>query len=57
MRSAAASGDSTVQGIGRREPRVLVGRDAVQASWLQRLFPVRYWSLAARDLARRTRGA
>lgn len=42
-----------VQGIERREPRVLVGQDAVRAARLQRLFPVRYWQLAARDIARR----
>lgn len=40
-------------GIERREPRVLVGPDAVRAAWVQRLFPVRYWPLVARDLARR----
>lgn len=40
-------------GIERREPRVLVGRDAVQAAFLQRLFPVRYWALMARGIARR----
>lgn len=42
-----------LQGIERREPRVLVGHDAVRAARLQRLFPVRYWQLAARDIARR----
>lgn len=39
--------------IERREPRVLVGDDARRAAWVQRLFPVGYWKLAARDLARR----
>ena len=38
-------------------PRVIVGRDAVAATWLQRLFPVDYWKHAARDIARRTRAA
>lgn len=33
-----------VRAIERREPRVLVGRDAVQAAWIQRLFPVNYWA-------------
>ena len=42
-----------VAAIERGEPRVLVGRDAQQAAWLERLFPVRYWSLMARGLARR----
>ncbi|HZY20283.1 MAG TPA: SDR family NAD(P)-dependent oxidoreductase [Ramlibacter sp.] len=45
------------QAIARRAPRVLVGRDARQAALLQRLFPVRYWALAARDIARRARAA
>jgi short-subunit dehydrogenase len=41
------------QAIERREPRVLVGDDARRAAWVQRLFPVGYWKLAARDIARR----
>ena len=45
-----------LQGIERREARVLVGDDAVRAAWVQRLFPVRYWALVARDIARRTAG-
>lgn len=49
--------EQIAQGIVQRAPRVLVGRDAVQASWLQRLVPVRYWALMARDIARRTRRA
>ena len=43
-----------LRGIERREPRVLVGSDALRASWVQRLFPVGYWALVARDIARRT---
>ncbi len=42
-----------VQGMRVREARVLVGRDAEQATWVQRIFPVRYWALMARDIARR----
>jgi short-subunit dehydrogenase len=42
-----------LRGIERREPRVLVGDDAVQAAFLQRLFPVRYWKLIERGIARR----
>jgi short-subunit dehydrogenase len=42
-----------LRGIERREPRVLVGDDAVQAAFLQRLFPVGYWKLIARGIARR----
>lgn len=47
-----------VRGIESRERRVLVGEDAVRAAFLQRLFPVNYWKLVARSLARRAgRGA
>lgn len=46
--------EQIARGIVRRAPRVLVGRDAAQAAWLQRLMPVGYWALMARDLARRT---
>ena len=46
-----------VQGIVRREPRVVVGRDAALAVWLQRLFPTSYWKHAARDIARRVNRA
>lgn len=42
-----------VQGIRRREPRVLVGEDAVKTALVLRLFPVGYWKLMARDIARR----
>ena len=41
-------------GIARREPRVLVGDDAKQAVFLQRLMPVGYWKLMAQGIARRT---
>lgn len=46
-----------VQGLERREKRVLVGRDAVQGAWLQRLVPVNYWQHVARDMARRLKRA
>lgn len=42
-----------VTAIERGEPRVLVGRDARQAAWIERLFPVSYWTYMARGLARR----
>ncbi len=41
--------------IERREPRVLVGRDAKAAALVQRLFPVTYWKHVARDIARRVK--
>jgi short-subunit dehydrogenase len=46
-----------VRAIAARERRVLVGRDAVQAAWLQRLLPVGYWKHCARDIARRVKRA
>jgi hypothetical protein len=41
-------------GIARREPRVLVGEDAKQAAFLQRVMPVGYWKVMAQGIARRT---
>lgn len=41
-------------GIERREPRVLVGQDARQAVFLQRLMPIGYWKVMAQGIARRT---
>jgi short-subunit dehydrogenase len=52
---ADAAAARIVRGIAAREPRVLVGRDAVAAAWLQRLFPVGYWRHMARDIQRRVR--
>lgn len=52
--SPEQAAEQIARGIVRRAARVLVGRDAVQAAWLQRLMPVGYWALMARDLARRT---
>jgi short-subunit dehydrogenase len=46
-----------VLGIERRELRVLVGKDAVGAAWLQRLFPVTYWKHMGRSIARRVQRA
>ena len=46
-----------LRGIERRELRVLVGKDAVGAAWLQRLFPVTYWKHMGRSIARRVRRA
>ncbi|MET7245060.1 SDR family oxidoreductase [Methylobacterium sp. EM32] len=39
-----------LRGIARREPRIIVGRDAAQVALIQRLMPVRYWSLIARAM-------
>jgi short-subunit dehydrogenase len=42
-----------LRGLERRERRVLVGRDAVVAAWLQRLAPVSYWRIVARGMPAR----
>jgi len=55
--SAEAAAKRILLGIERREPRVLVGDDAVAASWVQRLFPVSYWPWVARGLSRSFRKA
>ncbi len=51
--SPEAAAARILRGIEQREPRVMVGQDAVAAAWLQRLFPVSYWKRLARSLARR----
>lgn len=45
-RAAAA----IVGAIERRAPRLLIGADAWAVAWLQRIAPVRYWSLMKRFL-------
>lgn len=44
-----------LRGIEQREPRVLVGKDAVGAAFMQRLFPVGYWKRVARGLGKPAR--
>jgi NADP-dependent 3-hydroxy acid dehydrogenase YdfG len=39
-----------VRGVERDEPRILIGRDAVQVDWIQRLFPSTYWSILKKVL-------
>jgi NAD(P)-dependent dehydrogenase (short-subunit alcohol dehydrogenase family) len=39
-----------VAGVKREEPRILIGKDAIQLERLQRLFPVRYWQIMMRNL-------
>jgi short-subunit dehydrogenase len=45
------------QGIERREPRVLIGKDAKQIATLVRLFPVSYWPRIQKSIARTIRRA
>ncbi len=54
---AEAAAERITRGIERREKRVLVGQDAQQAAFIQRLFPVGYWTVLARLSGRRMRGA
>jgi short-subunit dehydrogenase len=53
--SPEAAAETIALSIARREPRVLVGKDAKAAALVQRLFPVTYWQHVARDIARRVR--
>jgi short-subunit dehydrogenase len=39
-----------VDGVKRGEPRILIGKDAIQLDRLQRLFPVRYWKIMMKGL-------
>ena len=55
--SPEAAARRILRGIERREPRVLVGDDAVAASWIQRLLPVTYWRWVARGMSRTFRDA
>ncbi|WP_288586421.1 SDR family NAD(P)-dependent oxidoreductase [uncultured Methylobacterium sp.] len=48
--SPEAAAARILAGIARREPRIVVGRDAAQVALIQRLMPVRYWSLIARAM-------
>jgi short-subunit dehydrogenase len=52
---AQEAGEIIARGIERREKRILVGKDARQAAFLQRLFPVGYWKLMAREIGRQVR--
>jgi short-subunit dehydrogenase len=51
----ASAAEQIALAIERREPRVLVGKDAKAAVLVQRLFPVSYWKHVARDIARRVK--
>jgi hypothetical protein len=46
MPDAAAA--RILRGVERREPRILIGRDARQIDLLQRLRPGTYWKTLAR---------
>ncbi len=51
----ASAAEQIAVAIERREPRILVGKDAKAAALVQRLFPVSYWKHVARDIARRVK--
>ena len=53
MLPAEDAAEQIAHAIEARRERVLIGRDAKQAEWLQRILPVGYWKHAARGLARR----
>jgi NAD(P)-dependent dehydrogenase (short-subunit alcohol dehydrogenase family) len=39
-----------VDGVKRGEPRILIGKDAIQLERMQRLFPVGYWKIMMKNL-------
>jgi short-subunit dehydrogenase len=43
--TAEAAAERIARGIERDEPRILVGPDARQVDWIQRLFPTTYWRI------------
>jgi NADP-dependent 3-hydroxy acid dehydrogenase YdfG len=45
-----AAAERIVRGVERDEKRILVGRDAVQVDWIQRLFPSTYWGVLKKVL-------
>ncbi len=45
-----AAAERIVRGVERDEPRILIGRDAVQIDWIQRLFPSTYWGVLKKVL-------
>ena len=48
--TSEAAAERIVRGVERDEPRILVGRDAVQIDWIQRLFPSGYWGVLKKVL-------
>lgn len=47
---AEVAGETIVRGIEARKPRVLVGKDAIALSVIERVAPVSYWNLLGRAL-------
>ena len=43
-----AAAERILEGVERREPRILIGKDARQIDVLQRLRPATYWKTLAR---------
>jgi len=48
--SAETAAARIVEGVKRGEPRILIGKDAIQLDRMQRLFPVRYWKIMMKGL-------
>jgi short-subunit dehydrogenase len=55
--TAAQAAARIIEGIDHRQPRILIGSDARQLDWLQRLFPGSYGSILRRRAARRRAAA
>jgi short-subunit dehydrogenase len=50
--SPEAAAARILEGIERRQKRILIGRDARRLDWVQRMLPVSYWALMKRRAAR-----
>jgi short-subunit dehydrogenase len=50
MTSPETAAGRIVTGVKRGEPRILIGKDAIQLERMQRLFPVAYWKIMMRGL-------
>lgn len=48
--SPEVTADRIVRGVKRKEPRILIGPDAVRLDRLQRLLPVRYWKIVLKQI-------
>lgn len=47
---ASVAGETIVRGVEERKPRVLVGKDAIALSVVERVAPVSYWKLLGRAM-------
>jgi short-subunit dehydrogenase len=51
--SPEAAAARILRGVERREPRILIGKDAYQIDFLQRLRPASYWKTLSKTIEKR----